>query len=231
MVSAHDVLDDAKLSKVVVQLPSRSKDELEADEREAREAAGIGSGDDDDDDDDDSDEGSNKNSADRRKERYLAVKASKLKMLESMHEEVGGEKDDDDFKVKEKDQRQREMEKLKRDIQGMKKGARAVKLGQETPGANKDVELLQGIEKIRAMHKSKKRVGAEREKDTMSKLKSFRTGTLKSLVGNEDAKEEQDEADFTHVGSYGWQQALDDYDDSDWLGVSPSRFKAVSLWL
>ena len=22
------------------------------------------------------------------------------------------------------------------------------------------------------------------------------------------------------VGSYGWQEALDDYDDTDWLGVS-----------
>jgi hypothetical protein len=40
MVSAHDVLDDARLSKETLKLPSRSKEELEADERAAREAAG-----------------------------------------------------------------------------------------------------------------------------------------------------------------------------------------------
>jgi hypothetical protein len=40
MVSAHDVLDDARLSKEALKLPSRSKEELEADERAAREAAG-----------------------------------------------------------------------------------------------------------------------------------------------------------------------------------------------
>jgi hypothetical protein len=41
MVSAHDVLEDARLSKEALALPSRSKEELEADERAAREAAGA----------------------------------------------------------------------------------------------------------------------------------------------------------------------------------------------
>lgn len=44
MVSAHDALNDAKLSKEALEvetLPSRSREELEADERAARAAAGV----------------------------------------------------------------------------------------------------------------------------------------------------------------------------------------------
>ena len=59
MVSAHDALNDSKLSREALDvpaLPSRSREELEEDERAARAAAGIESGDDDGDDDDDSDD-------------------------------------------------------------------------------------------------------------------------------------------------------------------------------
>ncbi len=87
-------------------------------------------------------------------------------------------------------------------------------------GVNKDVDLLEGVEKARALHKSRKRVGADREKETLAKLMSFKSASLKGAA--EDSKDTEDgerKADYTHVGSYGWQEALDDYDDSDWLTV------------
>ena len=97
---------------------------------------------------------------------------------------------------------------------------RAVKLGEETAGSNKDVELLSGIEQKRAMFKSKRRVGAEREKDTMARLKAFTEQGVKNLTGGNKEKpveEEKTEKTHTHVGSFGWQEALDDYDDEGWL--------------
>ncbi len=87
-------------------------------------------------------------------------------------------------------------------------------------GVNKDVDLLEGVEKARALHKSRKRVGADREKETLAKLMNFKSGSLKGAAeDSKDSEESGKKADFTHVGSYGWQEALDDYDDSDWLTV------------
>ncbi len=96
--------------------------------------AGISSDNDSDEDDSDDDDDEPKKSADRRKEQYISVKTSKLKMLERL--DHNGERDDgDDDKEREREARRREMEKLKKDIQRMSKGSRAVKLGGETQGA------------------------------------------------------------------------------------------------
>ncbi len=97
--------------------------------------AGISSGDDSEDEDSDDDDDQPKKSADRRKEQYISVKASKLKMLERLDHDGDRDEGDDD-KEREREARRREMDKLKKDIQRMGKGSRAVKLGgDEAQGA------------------------------------------------------------------------------------------------
>ena len=73
------------------------------------------------------------------------------------------------------------------------------------------------------------------EKDTMAKLASFKNFGVKTLTGGGEGKKEKERGDekkedatFTHVGSYGWQETLDDYDDEGWLDGGGLNFKKDS---
>uniref|UniRef100_A0A7S4UWM0 PPIase cyclophilin-type domain-containing protein n=2 Tax=Guillardia theta TaxID=55529 RepID=A0A7S4UWM0_GUITH len=260
MVSAHDVLEDARLVKESDEVGlERSVEDKRRDEMEVRKAAG---GNDDADEDEYSssdDEKSKKKSAgEKRVERFVAVKETKLKKLQDQtkQEENIDMPDDFDEREKEREARILEMERLKKEILNMKKGTRAVKLGDQA--IDKDAELLSTHEQKRAQLKRKKQTGKHRQFDTMEKLQAFRENVGKTLFGDvmgiakqkqlakaererEREREKEKEAERerekeqqkqelvrTEVGAIGWQEALDDYDDSDWLGGNGLKFAKES---
>ena len=66
--------------------------------------------------------------------------------------------------------------------------------------------MLQGIAKQKQLAKAEREREREREKEKEAEREREREQQKQELVR-------------TEVGAIGWQEALDDYDDSDWLGV------------
>ena len=266
MVSAHDALDDDRLVKMSAE--ERSLDDKRRDEELARREAGIRDSDGDSADDQDDSDDEKLSGAKKRQAEFLQIKESKLRKLEAQAESD----DDGNTAEQERQQRKREMEQLKREIMGMRKGAR-VKVGADSVGAdNRDVELLTEHQKKVAVIKRGRKLDGTRQMETLEKLKAFQVAA-KGLVSDaahvagavegageaeggaeekkdkkdkkdkkekkdkKDKKEKKDKKDkknveqdrrgdagsaalqtTTEVGTYGWQETLDDYDDSDWRG-------------
>eukprot|EP00960_Hanusia_phi_P047364 758364-Hanusia_phi.AAC.4 len=175
---------------------------------------------------------------------------------------------------------------LQREILSMKKGTRAVKLGEQE--LDKDAELLSAHQQKRAQLKRKKQTGelnllrrfvmgnhiscrktqtmwenpclemswcvkcnvpsvgftswqgiAKQKQQAKAEREKEREREREKEAERERAKEQQkQELVRTEVGAIGWQEALDDYDDSDWLGVcecvdgeSPCLTNMTGKWI
>ena len=126
------------------------------------------------------------------------------RILGGQERDSGGDGGDGD-----RERRAKEIEQLKREIRGMKKGARAVSGVPDGEGAagatgGKDTELLPSVEQRRAAYKSARRARGGREKDTLEKLAKFQASVSRTDPGRDRGKSPE-EATRTEVGSYGWQ--------------------------
>eukprot|EP00295_Goniomonas_pacifica_P005997 CAMPEP_0175827466 /NCGR_PEP_ID=MMETSP0107_2-20121207/12299_1 /TAXON_ID=195067 ORGANISM="Goniomonas pacifica, Strain CCMP1869" /NCGR_SAMPLE_ID=MMETSP0107_2 /ASSEMBLY_ACC=CAM_ASM_000203 /LENGTH=340 /DNA_ID=CAMNT_0017140145 /DNA_START=176 /DNA_END=1198 /DNA_ORIENTATION=- len=209
--SAHDVLNDERLSKEQVEVPTRKAPKPVAPpvDRPLRKlAASSDESDDGGDSDDDQDEAGKFDS--KMKKKLARAKLSAAAAA----------------KTSERDQRLEEMRRLRREIAAIDNKTAEREAEPAGLGDAGNRELLTPLEQRRQAFKQKRRTTKGRESSTLAKLAAFKSkvaggtlsGEVKKRAAEETPAEQEAEKDMGELGAL--TVPLEDYDDAGWQQTS-----------